>query len=181
MTEYSHENCIKFKKNKVLLSFDCSGFVQFYFCQLCKERAFQEIKNFLYQTNGLSPLNIKRFYAADFVAFLKADTRRQFWQKVDPLNFQKGDLIVYASQNDQNRGRHCMLVDRILDQNENEIHLYVVDSTKHRHDDDTRSVGQKGIGRGKIVLYRGTDKVWNQFLWRRHIYIRDMIFARIKE
>lgn len=169
------------KGKQLCLSFDCSGFVQFYFLQLCKAHALAEIKAFLCHFQHLPPTQIKRFYAADFVSFLRAEQPKQFWEKVNPNSLQRNDLIVYASDSPKSRGRHCMLVSDVEKKDENEIHLFIVDSTKHQHLNDTRSVGQTGIGRGKIILYQNQLGQWNRFLWRRHVYERDLFFARIKE
>ena len=162
------------------MCFDCSGFVYYYFLQIGKWQALEEIKQFVAQTKHIDINQIQKIYAAEYVDFLKSEQSSRHWQPVDPLHLQHGDLIVYAMDGKNRSHSHCMLVDQILKSDDESVMLAVVDSTKTPHANDTRSPNQTGIGRGTIILYPHNGKC-NSFLWGKVINHRNLFFTRIRE
>ena len=163
------------------LCFDCSGFVYYYFLQIGKFKAIDEIRNFIALQKGIDINLIRRIYAWEYVDFFTSVQSSRYWQLVDPLHLKRGDLIVYAT-NEKPRHSHCMLVDNVIESDGKSVTLAVVDSTRTRHIDetDTRAPYQTGIGRGNIILYPVKGKC-TSFLWGRYVNHRDLFFARIRE
>lgn len=78
-----------------------------------------------------------------------------------------------------------MIVKDIIYKNTAYIKMMVVDSTKYPHKNDSRNVGENGIGYGEILLSKNEQGKWNQIHWKSDESVnlkltRDMAFARLK-
>lgn len=177
-TTYSHDNCIEIINGKTCLKFDCSGFAYYYFQKQHKLKALQEVRNFVARYKNISEKEIKRIYSKEYMLFFKTIEPKElnYWQIISsPGELTHGDLIVYISPNA--RENHCMLVDHTINVKDDAVVLQVVDSTQFPHKNDTRTKGQKGIGKGEITIFKTNGK-WNCIKHNIYNHNGDVWMAR---
>lgn len=159
---------------------DCSGFACYYLEKIRKLKALKEIKDFVSKNKNIAEADIKRIYTKEFsVFFRQMDSDSKYWQViVDPIELKKGDIIIFTSENP--RENHTMIVNKILEQKENELKVAVFDSTKFPHINDTRIDNNTGIGQGEIVIFKDFGVEWNTFQRKNYKLNGCLDFGRVK-
>ena len=143
-SEYSHDNYIDIVDGKRCLHMDCSGFIHWLLFNMGYKRALVEARDFLRRNNFIK---INRLYCQDFMFIHEHADKFKYWRFLPDVVEKCILVVVFPDGNG-----HCMFVDKIVSHSDNTLSLRVIDSTRYPHKNDTRRVGETGIGRGEIEI-----------------------------
>jgi len=149
--------------------YDCSGFVDY---------ALKKVAPAAYKELPISKASAKRPLAQDFYNFFSSLTgssltgKSAHWEAIGKAtDLKPGDLVSWLRppDNDSSNTGHVMLVRapaQLNPQNPQEVLVEVLDSTTSPHAQDSRAVGQNGLGSGTIGIL--TDSVGSAlaYHWR---------------
>ena len=154
ISEYNHSNYVDKSGNKNYFHMDCSGFIYWCLMQMGYKRALAELRSFLKQHDFIK---INRFFCKDFAFIHEHKNEFKYW---DFINKPVPGCILVVVFPDGNG--HCMFVDGIIKNDENNTILRVIDSTQYPHKNDTRT--STGIGVGEVEIDKGLYNSNNQSL-----------------
>ncbi len=153
-SEYSHDNHIDIIGGTQFLHMDCSGFIHWLLFNMGYKRALAEARNFLRHNNFIK---INRLYCQDFMFIHEHSDEFRYWKFLPDAVDGCILVVVFPDGNG-----HCMIIDKIMGRDNNKITLRVIDSTRYPHKDDTRMVGETGIGCGEIeIIKNGTEYIYD--------------------
>jgi hypothetical protein len=176
-TVYSHRTHVRSKDG--VYHFDCSGMINWMLARVAKR--------------ALESINRERPVAASYVRVIQAapTTRsRGGWQHIDVIgDVEPGDLFAWRRPKDWPKGGNSGHVGIVLAKPAKLAHVanaYVVrvlDSTRWRHQDDTRGADETGFGIGTILFVTDDDGHPIGYGWHgsnsKGYYETDVVFGRV--
>ncbi len=144
ISEYNHSNYIDSIDGKNSFHMDCSGFVYWCLFQMGYRRALVELRHFL-RANDF--IKINRFFCQDFYFVYNNRENFKYWHfLLEPVP-RCICVVVFPDG-----AGHCMFVDKVLNNDDENMELRVIDSTRYLHYNDTRGEHDTGIGCGNIKI-----------------------------
>ncbi|WP_146156415.1 hypothetical protein [Enhygromyxa salina] len=176
-TTYSHSTRVRRKEG--LYHFDCSGMLNWMLARVDKK--------------ALETLDRERPVAATYVRTIqKAPTTRarRGWQQVaDIEDVEPGDLFSWRRPPNWPKGGNTGHVGIVIARPapvahiENAYLVRVIDSTRYKHQDDTRGPDETGFGMGTILFMTDDDRHPIGYAWHgadsSGFYRTDVAFGRI--
>lgn len=176
-TIYSHAT--KVRRKEGIYHFDCSGMIN-WMLERVDERALEAIGR-------------DRPVASSYVRTIqKAPTTRarNGWQRIaDIENVEPGDLFAWRRPDDWPKGGNTGHIGIVIARPlkvpniEGAYVVRVIDSTRWRHQDDTRADDETGFGMGTILFMTDADRVPIGYAWHGSdssgFYRTDVVFGRI--
>jgi hypothetical protein len=175
-THYQHKSHVD--RQAGVFDLDCSGFVD----HLLKQIAPEQYKRLPIEARHTRP-RAEVYY--EFFAGL-AQTAKPGWQVVHRFSdLRRGDIIAWkketAAQESGDTGHVIIVAASPNRQNNGPYRLTVYDSTKSPHDNDTRSPGTDGIGKGDLFFYVDSHDtpVAFQFSSQRKVHAAPISMGRL--
>lgn len=176
-TVYSHGTRVKRKEGKY--HFDCSGMLNWMLERVSKR--------------SLETLGRERPVASTYVRTIQKAPKtrgRSGWQNiVDIEQVEPGDLFAWRRPADWPKGGNTGHVGIVIARPAPVPHLdnaylvRVIDSTRYRHQDDTRASGETGFGMGSILFVTDDAHQPIGYAWYGALssgyYETDVVFGRI--
>lgn len=176
-TTYKHSTKVRTKQG--LYHFDCSGMINWMLARVGK--------------SALETLDRERPVAATYVRIIqKAPTTRSRggWQHVANIeDVEPGDLFAWRRPADWPKGGNTGHIGVVIAKPAAVAHIKnayvvrVIDSTRYRHQDDTRNEGETGFGSGTILFMTDDDRNPIGYAWygsaSSGFYRTDVVFGRV--
>jgi hypothetical protein len=161
-------------------NYDCSGFLNYSLKRVLLE-AYSELPRF----------TSKRPLAQDYHVLFSSQTQNSiYWERIlKATQLKAGDIIAWLrpQDNDSNNTGHVMLVRNepmVYPDQSNELLVTVIDSTGSPHAQDTRHMGQTGLGSGIIGIIMNSNSEPIAYHWRgeksRKKEVTSIAFGRIR-
>ncbi|WP_052559190.1 hypothetical protein [Enhygromyxa salina] len=179
-TVYSHSTRVRSKQG--VYHFDCSGMINWMLGRVGKAGKA-----------ALETLDRERPVAATYVRIIKkAPTHRGRggWQQIDDIeDVEPGDLFAWKRPADWPKGGNTGHIGVVIAKPaavahiENAWVVRVIDSTRYRHQDDTRGEGETGFGRGTLLFVTDDDGRPIGYGWHGSdssgFYRTEVVFGRV--
>ena len=178
--ETHYQNKSHVDKTAGVFDLDCSGFVDY----LLKQVAPDQYKQLPIEPGHTRPR--AEAYYEFFISLAQRPTSG--WEVVRRFSdLRRGDVIawkkVIAAQETGDTGHVMIVAGPPTRQNNGSYRLTVYDSTKSPHDNDTRTPGTDGIGKGDLFFYVNPQDgpVAFQFSSQRKIHDAPISMGRLAQ
>jgi hypothetical protein len=176
-TTYAHST--KVRRKQGIYHFDCSGMINWLLPQVAK--------------SALATLDRERPVAATYVRIIqKAPTHRARggWQQIANIeDVEPGDLFAWRRPAQWPKGGNTGHIGVVIAKPaavphiENAYVVRVIDSTRYRHQDDSRRHDETGFGTGTILFMTDDDRRPIGYAWHGSdssgFYRTDVVFGRV--